>query len=71
MTTETQQRLAECRAAIKSILENGQRVRKADREVQYAELAALRALENTLATEAAAEQARLTRGRNRIRYLSI
>ncbi|RMH85214.1 hypothetical protein EA796_06810 [Pseudomonas sp. AOB-7] len=70
--TEAQQRLADCRAAIRSILEKGQRVRKGDREVQRAELASLRVLEGQLAAEVAAETARLGgRGRSRLTYPRI
>ena len=38
-----QQRLDEVRAAIKVILEKGQSVRKADRQIERAELASLKA----------------------------
>jgi hypothetical protein len=70
--TEAQQRLAEVRASIKSILEKGQRVRKGDREVQRAELASLRMLESQITKEVANESAALMgRGRNRITYPSI
>ncbi len=70
--TEAQQRLAEVRASIKAILENGQRVRRGDREVQRAELASLRILEAQVAKEVANESAALQgRGRSRISYPSI
>jgi alkylation response protein AidB-like acyl-CoA dehydrogenase len=70
--TEAQQRLADCRAAIRSILEKGQRVRKGDREVQRAELASLRMLEGQLAAEVATEAVRLGgRGRSRLTYPRI
>lgn len=70
--TDAQQRLADCRAAIRSILEKGQRVRKGDREVQRAELASLRVLEGELAAEVAAEKAQQGgRGRSRIVFARI
>lgn len=50
-----QQRLDEVRAAIKVILEKGQSVRKADRQIERAELASLRMLEQQYAADAARE----------------
>jgi hypothetical protein len=70
--TEAQTRLTEVRASISQILKSGQRIRKADREVQRAELAQLRELEQQYIGEVDRETARTTgRGRNRISYLSI
>ncbi|WP_110969280.1 hypothetical protein [Pseudomonas huaxiensis] len=70
--TEAQQRLAEVRAAISAVLKNGQRLRRADREVQMAELNSLRLLEKQYADQVAQEQAALQRqGRNRISYLGL
>ncbi|MCU1722421.1 hypothetical protein [Pseudomonas sp. 5P_5.1_Bac1] len=70
--TDAQQRLAEVRAAISAVLKNGQRLRRADREVQMAELNSLRLLEKQYADQVAAEQVVLQgRGRNRISYLGI
>lgn len=70
--TDSEQQLASVRAAIKTILEKGQRVRKGDREVQRAELASLRMLEDQLARSVSAEKAaRLGRGRSRISYPRI
>lgn len=68
--TEAQQRLAEVRASISQILTSGQRIRKADREVQRAELASLRILEEQYSKQVNQESA-LRPGRNRISYLSI
>lgn len=67
--TEAQMRLAEVRASIAKINATGQRVRKGDREVQYADLTALLKLEEQYRNEVSREAAR--RGRNRITYLSI
>lgn len=58
--SEAQQRLAEVRASIKDILENGQSVRKGDRQLDRAQLASLRMLEEQYAKQAAAEQAAAT-----------
>lgn len=70
--TDAQQRLADVRAGIKAILEQGQRLRKGDREVQRAELASLRMLEAQIVKEVSLEQMALNgRGRNRITYPSI
>ncbi len=70
--TDAQQRLAEVRAAISAVLKNGQRLRRADREVQMAELNSLRLLEKQYAEQVATEQAALQgRGRNRISYVGI
>lgn len=49
------QRLDEVRAAIKVILEKGQSVRKADRQIERAELASLRMLEQQYAADAERE----------------
>jgi hypothetical protein len=70
--TDAQRRLDEVRAAISAVLKNGQRLRRADREVQMAELNSLRLLEQQYAKEVAAEQAAAKgRGRNRVIYLGI
>nr|WP_312623676.1 hypothetical protein [Pseudomonas juntendi] len=70
--TEAEQRLAEVRAAISAVLKNGQRLRRADREVQLAELNSLRLLEKQYAEQVMQEQAARThRGRNRISYVGI
>lgn len=68
--TEAEQRLADVRAAIAQILTTGQRVRKGDREVQRAELASLRMLEEQYQRSVNTERAS-SRGRNRISYLRI
>jgi hypothetical protein len=67
MTTATQ-RLAEVRAAIQDILDNGQEVRRGDRSLKRGELDSLRALEARYAEEAAAE-ARAVAPRSRISRL--
>ncbi|SED11923.1 hypothetical protein SAMN05216178_6310 [Pseudomonas saponiphila] len=70
--TDAQQRLAEVRAAISAVLKTGQRLRRADREIQLAELNSLRLLEKQYASDVAAEQAALQgRGRNRVSYMGI
>ncbi|MDN7142705.1 hypothetical protein KC131_18820 [Pseudomonas sp. JQ170] len=70
--TEAQQRLAEVRAAISAVLKNGQRLRRADREVQMAELNSLRLLEKQYSEQVAAEAAALQRrGRNRVSYVRV
>ena len=69
--TETQQRLADVRAAIKDILEKGQSVRKDGRELRRADLASLQALEAQYARDATAEQLALRGARNRINYVKI
>lgn len=70
--TDAQQRLQEVRAAISAVLKNGQRLRRADREVQMAELNSLRLLEKQYADQVAAESAALQRrGRNRVSYVGI
>lgn len=70
--TDAQQRLAEVRAAISDVLKKGQRLKRADREMQRAELDSLRLLEQQYATEVALEQAAAQgRGRNRISYMAI
>ncbi|MBF8650729.1 UNVERIFIED_ORG: hypothetical protein J2W65_002789 [Pseudomonas parafulva] len=70
--TEAEQRLAEVRAAISAVLKNGQRLRRADREIQLAELNSLRLLEKQYADQVALEQAaRARRGRNRISYVGL
>jgi len=56
-----QQRLDDVRASIKDILEKGQSVRKGDRQVDRAQLASLRMLEEQYAEQAALEQAALAR----------
>jgi len=66
--SEAQQRLADVRASIKDILENGQSIRKGDRQLDRAQLASLRMLEEQYAKQAAAEQAAIT-GRPRITRL--
>ncbi len=50
-----QQRLAEVRASIKDVLENGQSMRKGDRQLDRAQLASLRILEEQYAKAAAQE----------------
>ncbi|WP_236211338.1 hypothetical protein [Metapseudomonas otitidis] len=70
MQTEAEQRLAEVRQAIKEVMSKGQRLRKGDREIQRAELASLRVLENQYLNQVTTEKARSS-GRNRISYLSI
>lgn len=70
--TEAEQRLAEVRVAISAVLKNGQRLRRADREIQLAELNSLRLLEKQYADQVALEQAaRARRGRNRISYVGL
>lgn len=49
------QRLDEVRASIKDILENGQSVRKGDRQLDRAQLASLRMLEEQYVKQAAQE----------------
>lgn len=66
--SEAQQRLADVRASIKDILENGQSVRKGDRQLDRAQLASLRMLEEQYAKQAAAEQAAIT---NRPRVMRL
>lgn len=66
--SEAQQRLEDVRASIKDILENGQSVRKGDRQLDRAQLASLRMLEEQYAKQAAAEQA-AARGRPRVTRL--
>lgn len=50
-----QHRLNEVRAAIQDILEKGQSVRKGDRQIDRAQLASLRMLEEQYAAQAARE----------------
>ncbi|MFK3720370.1 hypothetical protein ACI2J9_12420 [Pseudomonas fulva] len=70
--TEAEQRLSEVKAAISAVLKNGQRLRRADREIQLAELNSLRLLEKQYADQVALEQAaRARRGRNRISYVGL
>lgn len=70
--TEAEQRLAEVRAAISAVLKNGQRLRRADREIQLAELNSMRLLEKQYADQVALEQAaRARRGRNRVSYVGL
>ncbi|WP_043309552.1 hypothetical protein [Pseudomonas sp. ML96] len=52
-----QQRLDEVRAAINDILTKGQSVRKGDRQIDRAQLASLRMLEEQYAADAARESA--------------
>lgn len=67
MTTAAQ-RLAEVRAAIQDILDNGQEVRRGDRSLKRGELASLRMLESQYA-EAAAAEARAGAARSRVTRL--
>jgi hypothetical protein len=53
--SSAQQRLAEVRASIKDILENGQSVRKGDRQLDRAQLASLRMLEDQYVKQASQE----------------
>lgn len=70
--TEAEQRLAEVRVAISAVLKNGQRLRRADREIQLAELNSLRLLEKQYADQVALEQAaRARRGRSRVSYVRV
>lgn len=70
--SEAERRLEETRASIKAILEKGQRVRKGDREIQRAELASLRMLEEQYAKAVQAERAAMRgRGRSRVSYPRI
>lgn len=50
-----QQRLDEVRAAISEILQKGQSVRKADRQIDRAQLASLRMLEEQYSSQAEQE----------------
>ncbi|MCY1288691.1 hypothetical protein D9M68_540290 [compost metagenome] len=52
-----QQRLEEVQAAISEILAKGQSVRKGDRQIDRAQLASLRMLEEQYAAQAARENA--------------
>lgn len=67
MTTAAQ-RLAEVRAAIKDIIDNGQEVRRGDRSLKRGELASLRMLESQYAEQAAIEE-RTTAARSRVTRL--
>lgn len=67
MTTAAQ-RLAEVRASIKDILDNGQEVRRGDRSLKRGELASLRMLEAQYAEQAAVE-ARAAAPRSRVTRL--
>lgn len=70
--TDAEQRLADVRAGIKAVIEKGQRMRRGDREIQRAELASLRLLEDQLNKQVSAENAaRAGRGRSRISYARI
>lgn len=70
--TDAQQRLAEVRAAISDVLKKGQRLKRADRELQRVELNSLRLLEQQYAAEVAREQAAaMGRGRSRVSYVAI
>lgn len=53
--SSAQQRLDEVRASIKDVLENGQSVRKSDRQLDRAQLASLRMLEEQYVKQAAQE----------------
>lgn len=53
--SNAQQRLDDVRAAIKDILEKGQSIRKGDRQVDRAQLASLRILEEQYVDQAAKE----------------
>lgn len=67
MTTAAQ-RLAEVRAAIKDILDNGQEVRRGDRSLKRGELASLRMLESQYAEQAVLEE-RASTARSRVTRL--
>lgn len=66
--TTAQQRLDNVRAEIDRVLSQGQRLRKGDREVQRAELASMRILEEQYAKQAAREATALN-GRPRVSRL--
>jgi len=66
--TTAQERLDNVRAEIDEVLRKGQRLRKGDREVQRAELASLRMLEEQYAKQAGREAA-AKNGRPRIARL--
>ncbi|MBX9762871.1 MAG: hypothetical protein K2Y24_07565 [Pseudomonadaceae bacterium] len=66
--TTAQERLDSVRAEIDEVLSKGQRLRKGDREVQRAELASLRMLEEQYAKQAGREAA-AKNGRPRVTRL--
>ena len=66
--TTAQQRLDSVREQIDEVLRKGQRLRKGDREIQRAELASLRMLEEQYAKRARQEQAAHS-GRSRVSRL--
>ena len=66
--TTAKERLDNVRAEIDRVLRQGQRLRKGDREVQRAELASMRILEEQYAKQAAREATALS-GRPRISRL--
>ncbi|EPL9473509.1 hypothetical protein MWT09_006206, partial [Pseudomonas aeruginosa] len=65
-----QQRLDEVRVAIQDILKKGQSVRKGDRQVDRAQLASLRVLEQQYAEAAALEAATNNRRPRQVRLYS-
>ncbi|AHH52636.1 preprotein translocase subunit SecA [Pseudomonas aeruginosa YL84] len=65
-----QQRLDEVRVAIQDILKKGQSVRKGDRQVDRAQLASLRILEQQYAAAAAQEAAANNRRSRQVRLYS-
>lgn len=66
--TTAKERLDNVRAEIDRVLSQGQRLRKGDREVQRAELASMRILEEQYAKQAAREATALN-GRPRVSRL--
>ncbi|HEJ5828897.1 TPA: hypothetical protein SL784_002211 [Pseudomonas aeruginosa] len=72
MTETASERLARIRASIDRVLEKGQRFRKGDRQVDLAELASLRMLEEQAKKDLAREKAiQGRRGRSQIYYGKI
>ena len=70
--SEATDRLARIRASIDQVLTKGQRFRKGDRQLDRAELASLRMLEQQAAEDVAREQAaQAGKGRNRFSYVRI
>lgn len=65
-----QQRLDEVRAAIRDILSKGQSVRKGDRQVDRAQLASLRVLEELYAEDASREAAATSKRPRQVRLYS-
>ena len=65
-----QQRLDEVRAAIRDILNKGQSVRKGDRQVDRAQLASLRVLEEQYAEQASYEAAATSKRPRQVRLYS-